>query len=105
MIIFQSVTIIHQIVYHLVHYHLNKHGGKINYLEVSVLNIMDLCKNDIDILFIDTEGSEYEILSSISFNQVCISTICVESCVNNLSIPLLFLEETERTPGLFIKGE
>tara|TARA_B100000945_G_C20398665_1_gene606147 strand:+ start:105 stop:830 length:726 start_codon:yes stop_codon:yes gene_type:complete len=62
-------------------------GGKINYLEISVLNLNDVVENNIiDILFIDTEGSEFDILKSIDFNKLKIKSICVENFYKDFRI-------------------
>ena len=49
------------------------------------MNIIENTTN-IDILFIDNEGSEFQILESIDFRHIKIKIICVENFYNDYKI-------------------
>jgi FkbM family methyltransferase len=62
-------------------------GGAINEIKVEAMTLNTLCKKNsiskIDLLCVDTEGSEEEIIMNIDFNTLEIGVICVENNYNS----------------------
>jgi FkbM family methyltransferase len=65
----------------------NQLGGAINEIKVEAMTLNTLCKKNgifkIDLLCVDTEGSEEEIIMNIDFNTIEIDVICVENNYNS----------------------
>lgn len=71
------------------------YGDSMEIIEIETITIEDLLKkynrNEIDYLSIDTEGSEYSILSNINFNNIKIKCISVENNYNDDKLEKLLL--------------
>jgi hypothetical protein len=76
---------------------LESHGGEYKDIEVNCYNFNELLESydisQVDFLTIDVEGVEYKILSSIDFDRVHISIICVENAYLDCRIPKLLISK------------
>ncbi len=71
-----------------INFEIAAYGGHKEMIDVTVLPLSDILKNitDIDLLSIDTEGSELAILQSIQWNEINIKIIVVENNFNDSKI-------------------
>ncbi len=89
-----------------IHYYNHKYDGSIKYVELPVINLMDILDRDkYDVLFIDTEGSEYNILSTINFKDININIICLENFYNDIRIYKLLKKNKYRLIARTIHDE
>ncbi len=86
----------HPLHFQRLNYELSRHGGSVQSIKVKCYLLNDVLKQNnithVNFLSIDTEGGEFEILSSIDFSQVQIDVITVEDNYNDSRF-LPFLKE------------
>jgi FkbM family methyltransferase len=67
-----------------------KYGGKATIIDIPCFTLNSICSkhniSHINFLSIDTEGNEYDILSSINFDFLKIDVICIENNYKNTNI-------------------
>lgn len=74
-------------------FELSRDGGSTKIIQVECIKLEEILKNyginHIDILSIDTEGNEYEILSSINLRKIYVDIVVVENNYNDKKINIL----------------